>query len=415
VSTSIARSDIRLEQDVVHARRRVRLIAEMLGFDRQDQTRLGTAVSDMACNALQYGGGGETELSLEDTAPTQTFTITVRDHGAGTTVTLGEFLPSTAPPVTPTLLRLITEALAEARSDSPLEEARAQDEELLAVLELLHERDEEVTRITRELMDTNTGVVALYAELELNSERLQKSEQMLRARNNDLKDFSNTIAHDLKAPLRGISGYADELERKHGEGLSERAAFCLSQILTAARNMDRLIDDLLYFARVDAAAPVLAEVNLRRLLEAILNDRGLEIAEQRADVTVDIGIGTLWTWESGLIQVLSNLIDNALKYSRNASPPRVAIRAVESDDSWLVVVSDNGIGFDMKYHDRMYGLFNRLVKAEDFEGTGVGLAIVKKVLDKLGGSIRAESQPGNGAIFYAEVPKSQTGNEALSS
>jgi signal transduction histidine kinase len=415
VSSSFARSDIRDEQDVVHGRRRVRLIAEMLGFDRQAQIRIGADFSEVARTAQQHGREGEAEFSVEGSSPTRRFTITVRDHGAGTIATLGEFLPPTAPPVTPTLLRHITDALVEMPTDSTLEEDRAQDEELLTVLELLRQRDEEVTRITRELMETNTGVVALYAELERNSERLRESEQMLLARNNALKDFSNTIAHDLKAPLRGISGYAEELESKHSGGLSERAAFCLSQIQTASRNMDRLIDDLLYFARVDAAAPAFAEVNLQSLVAAILNDRGLVIAELHADVTVDIGFATLWTWESGLIQVLSNLIDNALKYSRKATPPRVGIRAEESDDSWLLVVSDNGIGFDMKYHDRMYGLFNRLVRAEDFEGTGVGLAIVKKVLDKLGGNIRAESQPGNGAIFYAEVPKSRTGSEELSS
>lgn len=284
---------------------------------------------------------------------------------------------------------------------------------MLAVLGLLRQRDEEVTRVNHELTETNSGVVALYAELKLNTDRLQKTEKILRARNDELKDFAHTIAHDLKAPLRGISGYAEELERKHSAGLNERALFCLSQILTATDNLDRLIDDLLYFARVDAADPVFAEVNLGSLVAAILKDRGLLIAEQCAEVTVDIGFITLRTWENGLIQVLSNLIDNALKYSSKANPPRIGIRAEESDNGWRLVVSDNGIGFDMKYSERVYGLFNRLVRAEEFEGTGVGLAIVKKVLDKLGGSIRAESQPGHGAIFYVGLPKPAT--EALPS
>ena len=113
--------------------------------------------------------------------------------------------------------------------------------------------------------------------------------------------------------------------------------------------------------------------------------------------------------------MLTNLIDNALKYSRQASPPRLSIRAEELAHAWRLVVSDNGIGFDMQYHDRIFGLFNRLVRAEDFEGTGAGLAIVKKVLDKLEGTIRAESQPGQGAAFHVELPKPETGIEELPS
>ena len=456
VSALIARSSISFEQDVVHTRRRARLIAEMLGFDRQEQTRIGTAVSEIARNAQSYGNGGEAEFSVTDESLGQQFTITVRDGGPGipnlasilegsyvsdtgmglgivgsrrlldffhvdtevgqgTTVTLGELLPTTAPSITPALLQHITEALAAYSSDSPLEEIRTQNEELLAVLGLLRQRDEEVSRLNRELTDTNTGVVALYAELELKTERLERSEQLLRARNDDLKDFSNTIAHDLKAPLRGICGYAEELEREHIASLTERALFCLDQILTSTRNMDRLIDDLLYFARVDAAAPDLSDVNLRDLVASILDDRGPVIAEQRAEVTVDIGFTTLRSWESGLRQVLSNLIDNALKYSRNASPPRIDIRAEQTDKGWRLIVSDNGIGFDMKYHERIYGLFNRLVRGEEFEGTGVGLAIAKKVLDKVGGSIYAESQPGRGATFYAEFPTPHPGSDVLSS
>jgi signal transduction histidine kinase len=113
---------------------------------------------------------------------------------------------------------------------------------------------------------------------------------------------------------------------------------------------------------------------------------------------------TLHTWQRGLHQVLSNLIDNALKYSCNAKPPRLRIAAEAMPGGWRISVSDNGIGFDMKYHDRIFGLFNRLVRASEFEGTGAGLAIVKKLIDKLGGSIRAESAPGAGATFFVELP-----------
>jgi light-regulated signal transduction histidine kinase (bacteriophytochrome) len=120
---------------------------------------------------------------------------------------------------------------------------------------------------------------------------------------------------------------------------------------------------------------------------------------------VDLPFPTVRTWERGLLSVLTNLIDNGIKYSRKASPPRLRIAAETLDRTWRLTVNDNGIGFDMKYHDRIFGLFNRLVRMEEFEGTGAGLAIVKKVLDKVGGTVRAESSPGAGATFIVDIPK----------
>jgi signal transduction histidine kinase len=139
------------------------------------------------------------------------------------------------------------------------------------------------------------------------------------------------------------------------------------------------------------------------LIEAILQDRTLIIADQHVEVTVHIPVITLETWERGLTQALANLIDNALKYSRNVQPPRLSIAAQELPGMCRMTVTDNGIGFDMKYHDRIFGLFNRLVRPDEFEGTGAGLAIAKKIMDKLGGTIRAESKPGQGATFFIEL------------
>ena len=172
-----------------------------------------------------------------------------------------------------------------------------------------------------------------------------------------------------------------------------------------ATHLDQLIEDLLHYSRLDAETPSLSEVNLPNLVEAILRDRQLAITEQHIDVAVDIPFTTLRTWERGLVQVLTNLIDNAIKYSRKASPPRLRIAAATLASVWQLTVNDNGIGFDMQYHDRIFGLFNRLVRMEEFEGTGAGLAIVKKVLDKVGGTIRAESAPSAGATFFVQIPR----------
>ena len=236
----------------------------------------------------------------------------------------------------------------------------------------------------------------------------QQAEAIVRARNEELKGFAYTVSHDLKAPLRGIAGYAQELERRHKAGLAERAQFCITQIITATKNLDSLIEDLLHYSRLDAETPSLTEVNLRGMVDAILRDRSLDITQQHIEVTVDIPFPTLKTWERGLVQVLTNLIDNAIKYSRKARPPRLTITAEKLPDACRVTVADNGVGFDMKYCDRIFGLFNRLVRADEFEGTGAGLAIVKKLMGKLGGSIRVESAPGQGATFSVELPNHST-------
>jgi len=199
----------------------------------------------------------------------------------------------------------------------------------------------------------------------------KRVEELLRARNEELKAFAYTVSHDLKAPLRGIAGYAQELDGRHRAGLGERALFCLKQILTATHNLDRLIEDLLHYSRLDAETPTGAEVNLAHMVEAILRDRKPLILEQGAEVAVSLSSTSVRTWERGLLQVLTNLIDNALKYSRDAKPPRIHITSQELSDAVRIVISDNGIGFDMKYHDRIFGLFNRLVRQEDFEGTGL--------------------------------------------
>lgn len=244
------------------------------------------------------------------------------------------------------------------------------------------------------------GFLGIFVDI---SER-KHIEQLLRAKNEDLKTFAYTVSHDLKAPLRGISGYAQELERRHKDGLSERAQFCIKQIITASRNLDNLIEDLLKYSRLDAEVPTLTDIKLPDLVKSILRDCNHTLTELGVEVRVNIPPITVHTWERGLHQILSNLIDNAIKYARHAKPPRLTISAEALPEGYLVTVTDNGVGFDMKYHDRIFGLFNRLVRADEFEGTGTGLSIVKKLIEKLGGSIRATSAPGQGATFFAELP-----------
>jgi PAS domain S-box-containing protein len=245
-------------------------------------------------------------------------------------------------------------------------------------------------------------------QLRQSEERLEQTVSIrtaqLRNRNEELKAFAYTVSHDLKAPLRGIAGYARELERRHSAGLEERGRHCLQQILAATHNLDRLIEDLLHYSRLDAETPSPIEVDLAHLVLAMIRDRRPVILEHGTDVTVDLDVVRVRAWERGLTQVLSNLFDNALKYSRRAPQPQVRIATEPLANSVRLTVADNGIGFDPKYQDRIFGLFNRLVRPEDFEGTGAGLASARKVVEKMGGTIRAEGVPGAGATFIVELP-----------
>lgn len=248
------------------------------------------------------------------------------------------------------------------------------------------------------------GLVTHYVAVKEDITERRRIETQLRAKNEDLKSFTYSVSHDLKAPLRGITGYAQELLRKHQDGMGERALFCLSQINTAAKNLDQLIDDLLQYSRLDADTPTAAPFQLEALVHRLLQEHTLTLAEQGIKLTVQVPAITLQLWERGLSQVLSNLINNAIKFSRQATPPQITISAEVVHDRCLIRVSDNGIGFDMKYSDRIFGLFNRLVRPTEFEGTGAGLAIVKKMLGKLGGRIDVSSTPGQGSTFTVDVP-----------
>ncbi|MEO6002840.1 MAG: ATP-binding protein [Opitutus sp.] len=239
----------------------------------------------------------------------------------------------------------------------------------------------------------------------------QRAEAALRRHNETLKGFAHTVAHDLRAPLRGIAGYASELDAQAPQ-LTPRGRHCVAQINVAAQNLERLIGDTLAYAQLDGETVQLSTVVLPTLVATLLQQRAPEIRQHGTQIDTHFGVVTVKSWERGLVQIVGNLLDNAIKYSRHARPPRLRIETAQTHLSWRIVIYDNGVGFDMKYHDRIFGLFQRLVTPDEFEGTGAGLAIVRKITDRLGGTVSAEGRPGGGATFLVELP-AEAGSELV--
>jgi light-regulated signal transduction histidine kinase (bacteriophytochrome) len=235
-------------------------------------------------------------------------------------------------------------------------------------------------------------------------QRVAERTAQLSQANQELEAFSYTVSHDLKAPLRGIDGYSQLLVEEYGDKLDEEGRHFVRRIRHGVQQMGALISDLLEYSRMERRDMAAGPVAIRPLVESILESFHADIERQGAQVWTGLEDFTLALDREGISVVLRNLIGNALKFSRDSSPPVVEIGSCLKNGCRVLWVRDNGVGFDMKYHDRMFGIFQRLHRAEEFPGTGVGLALVAKAVQRMGGRVWAESAPGAGATFYLEFP-----------
>ncbi|MBI5505418.1 MAG: CHASE3 domain-containing protein [Deltaproteobacteria bacterium] len=272
----------------------------------------------------------------------------------------------------------------------------------------------QMTTNLRTLMATLTSTnVALEAEIlerkqaqaeihQLNAELNQRATQLEEA-NKELESFSYSVSHDLRAPLRHVQGYVELLERVTEGKLPEKAGRYLRTITDASIEMGQLIDDLLEFSRTGRAEMQATAVALDSLLQDSIRD--LEMATQGRTIVWEIApLPHVMGDPAMLRQVLANLVGNAVKYSRQRDPAQIAIGcAGEENGRAILFVRDNGAGFDMKYVDRLFGVFQRLHRAEEFEGTGIGLATVRRIITRHGGRVWAEATPNEGATFYFTV------------
>ena len=236
-------------------------------------------------------------------------------------------------------------------------------------------------------------------------QRVRERTAKLAAANKELETFSYSVAHDLKAPLRGIDGYSRLLLEDHAGKLDDTGRRFLANVRSAALQMNQLINDLLAYSRLERQDMHAGQVDAKPLVEALLAERADEVRRRGVAVNVALPFVSVNADREGLAMALRNLLENALKFTRDVAHPAIEVGGREQGGSRVLWVRDNGPGFDMKYHDRIFAIFQRLHRVEDYPGTGIGLAIVKKAIERMGGRAWAESAPGQGATFYLEIPK----------
>lgn len=239
--------------------------------------------------------------------------------------------------------------------------------------------------------------------LELNLALRNQLEQ-LGASNRELESFSYSVSHDLRAPLRHIIGFVDLLNAKAANVLDEKSRHYLEVISEAANKMGLLIDDLLAFSRMGRSEMMKGWVDLGLLVREIVND--LESDSKEREIEWDIAPLPIVLGDAAMLrQVLINLVGNAVKFTRSREKARIAVGAIDREQETEIFVRDNGVGFDEAYASKLFGLFQRLHANEEFEGTGVGLAIVQRIVLRHGGRVWAEGEVDGGATFWFSLPK----------
>ena len=239
---------------------------------------------------------------------------------------------------------------------------------------------------------------------ELNRELAARAEA-LEAANKELESFSYSVSHDLRAPLRHVVGYSELLQKQAAASLDEKSNRYIRTILESGRKMGNLIDDLLAFSRIGRSETRATALDLDQIVKEAIAE--IEQQAQGREISWSIGALPVCFGDRAMLRlVIVNLLSNAIKFTRERSPARIEIGySRPNDDEIEVFVKDNGAGFDMRYVDKLFGVFQRLHILEEFEGTGIGLASVQRIIHRHGGTVRAEGAVEQGATFYFSLPE----------
>jgi light-regulated signal transduction histidine kinase (bacteriophytochrome) len=251
-------------------------------------------------------------------------------------------------------------------------------------------------------------LVAFFAAVRRRVERnLLQSRGELEASNKELEAFAYSVSHDLRAPIRHISGFTELLQKNIAADLNDKSQRHVAMILESAKRMGNLIDDLLAFSRIGRKEAHRTMVSLQQLAQEAQN----EVAQETGGRNINWKIGSLpvcFGDRSMLRLALVNLVSNAVKFTRTRPQAEIEIASANHNpDQIIVFIRDNGVGFDMRYVNKLFGVFQRLHGPETFEGTGIGLATVQRIVHRHGGKVWAEGLVDEGATFYFSLPKSQ--------
>jgi light-regulated signal transduction histidine kinase (bacteriophytochrome) len=262
--------------------------------------------------------------------------------------------------------------------------------------------------VNPKLAESILRLVAIRAAAELErrdaEEELKRRAAQLEEANKELESFSYSVSHDLRSPLRAIDGYSRMILRKRGDQFDEDTRRKFNVIRDSTRIMGQLIDDLLALSRLGGQVLSVSQLNVETLTRDVWEELKIINPDRPIDMKID-SVPSGMADRSLIKQVLVNLLSNAIKFSRTRQVPVIEVSGYVAENENVYYVRDNGVGFDMQYYDKLFRIFQRLHSADDFEGTGIGLAIVQRIIRRHGGRVWAESEPGKGATFYFTLPK----------
>ncbi|MFL6715269.1 MAG: sensor histidine kinase [Burkholderiaceae bacterium] len=275
---------------------------------------------------------------------------------------------------------------------------------LLFLLRILAERD--AARLRAESIQLRSAQQRLLEANQLLELRVQQRTEQISEANAELKAFAHTVAHDLRAPLRNVEGFATALLEDEAERLSEDGKLFANRISAAVARMDMLITDLLAYSRLSRSELKLQQVDLTHVMQAVKRDLETQIRDTHAEVSIEEPLPSVLANQGLMVQIMTNLLSNALKFVPSGKAPKVCIHGESCSDQEIckIFVEDNGIGIDPVYRERIFGVFERLHGQEEYSGTGIGLAIVKKGVERMGGAVKMEGLPAGGTRFEIELP-----------